>query len=229
MHILDDPSGLTDRARAFLARVGDRIEVQHQPTEFMIVRDRKGNAVPAPFELVIRREGFAQKFAGLRYPVRQSVLFPDGPDVYERFWEFTLFDFVRQDHRGWYFDWFGERVSSPVRYLQHTDGRFGVTDSTAFIPVHPTMLSLIEHHALVDEHAAWEPVGLPANADLDELRTALPVVPEASGPWARWHANDEMAIHETLLWTSTQPRTWLRRAWARTPEAARRLGRVAAV
>lgn len=228
MHILDDPSGLTDRARTFLARVGERTDVQHQPTEFMLVRDRNGDSVPAPFELVIRREGFAQKFAGLRYPVRQSVLFPDGPDMYERFWEFALFEFVRQDHRGWYFDWLGERVSSPVRYLQHTDGRFGVTDADAFIPVHPTMLSLIEHHALLDKYAAWEPIGLPAHADVDDLRSALPVIPEASGPWSRWHADDDMALLETLQWSSPQPRPWLRRVWARTPDAGRHLSRVPA-
>lgn len=221
MHILDDPSDLTDRAQAFLARVGERTEVQHQPTEFMLVPDRHGNTIPAPFELVIRREGFAQKFGGLRYPVRQSVLFPDGLDVRELFWEFTLFDFVRQDHRGWYFDWSGEHVASPVHYLQHTDGRFGVTDSGTFIPVHPTMLSLIEHHALLDKHAEWEPVSLPADAEVDGLRAALPVLPEASGPWARWHADEDTALHENLLWTSTQPRTWRRRVWVRTPEARR--------
>ncbi|GAA2121089.1 hypothetical protein GCM10009780_81430 [Actinomadura alba] len=184
MHILDDPSGLSGRARAFLARVADRAEdIGHRPTEYMRVRDANGHVIPAPFELVIRREGFAQRFGGLRYPVRTIALMPDGPYLDRRWWRFDLDDHARQDRRGWYFSWYGEQVSSPVRYLQHTDGRFGVSDSDRFIPVYPTMLHLIESHALLDACSDWEPHrGFPEGIDKAELIAELPPVPEASGP-----------------------------------------------
>ncbi|WP_436773630.1 hypothetical protein [Yinghuangia sp. YIM S09857] len=165
-----------------------------------------------------------QRFAGLRYRVRRSLVLPDGPGLYERPWEVTLFDYVRQDARGWHFDWCGEHVSSPVRHLQHTDGRVGVADANTFIPVYPTMLHLIESHALFDAYADWEPFGLSVGFPLDRLRVELPIVREASGPWARWYADGELALHENLMWTSIEPRRWRLSVWAREAIGRRRLG-----
>lgn len=72
VHILDDPSGLSRRAVDFLARSAfmDPPKWERLPTDFMQVRDLRGKLVPAPWELVVRREGFARKFEGLRYTVR---------------------------------------------------------------------------------------------------------------------------------------------------------------
>lgn len=41
-------------------------------------------------------------------------------------------------------------MSPPVRYLVHSDGRFGVTFGDSFLDVSPSPHHLIEGHALMD-------------------------------------------------------------------------------
>ncbi|MFI8265780.1 hypothetical protein [Streptomyces sp. NPDC085665] len=60
-----------------LVRVGDlRSQVEERVGPAMMemwrVQDRAGKLVPAPMELIIRCEGFARRFGGLRYQVRHS-------------------------------------------------------------------------------------------------------------------------------------------------------------
>lgn len=220
MHILDDPSELSVRACAFLRREAERAAVTYLPSECLPVPDRQGKYVSVPFELALRREGFARKFGGLRYQVRRVVLLPDGPHLDQRWWIYDLDGYTQQYRRGWSFGWHGEHVSAPVRYLQHTDGRFGVTDSGEFIPVFPTMAHLIESHALMDACAEWEPQrgGV---IDTDRLCDDLPLIIEASGPWASWHMNAHCAVRRSLSWTSEGPRTLGHWIWTASPEGRR--------
>lgn len=74
MHILDDLAGLSSRAQDLLQRTGcrERPKLPRIPTDFLYVRDRAGRSVPAPLSLVVRREGFQQRYGGLRYNVRST-------------------------------------------------------------------------------------------------------------------------------------------------------------
>ncbi|MCM0673557.1 hypothetical protein NCC78_02310 [Micromonospora phytophila] len=226
MHVLDDPDGLSPRAQAFLCRVGTRQPEQPRLlTDFMQVPDRSGRLIAAPLELMVRREGFAARFGGLCYDVRRKVRIGDERLDTLRRWQFDLLDLVRAERTGWSFAWYGERVSSPVFYLAHTDGRFGVSDGGPFLDVCPSINHLIEGHALMDELYDWEPVppsSLEAwvpndmtNAHLGELLAALPPVPEASGPCDRWWRSDELAIRLFQVWTSSQPRPTGVMIWSR--------------
>jgi hypothetical protein len=217
VHVLDDPSSLSPRAQAFLKRTGHRSpeDPARLSTDYLQILDTSGRRVPAPTELVIRREGFAARFGGLRYEVRRSVLLAGERYDMSRRWDFELNGWVRREFRGWSFGWLGERVSSPVRYLVHTDGRFGVMLDGPFLEVSPSIDHMIESHALMDEMASWNPVAggaletwvpssvneLPDNAT-DDLR----VVPEASGPCERWLSSDTTTIRLFSRWTSDQPR-----------------------
>lgn len=80
MHILEDSSELSPRARRLLDRTGRRQEQTEPraPTELLRVRDRKGRLIPAPLEPVIRREAFARRYGGLRYAVRKSLADANG-------------------------------------------------------------------------------------------------------------------------------------------------------
>ncbi|MCF2527840.1 hypothetical protein [Yinghuangia soli] len=217
MHVLDDPWDLSDRARGFLARVGDRVEQADRPSEFMTVLDRRGKRVPAPFALVLRREGYARRFGGLRYPVRQWIDFPDGPLRYDRDWEFTLVDHARQDVRGCAFEVVGECVASPVPYMQHVDGRFGIAEAEtfAFVPLYASMLQVIESHALLDACVDAERLAVPPfGAAPEEFAASLPVAAEASGPRQRWYADDRYVVRETFLRTAAEPRRTGWQVWA---------------
>jgi hypothetical protein len=117
-------------------------------------------------------------------------------------------------------------VSSPVRYLVHTDGRFGVTLGGSFLQISPSIYHLVEAHALMDELADWNPVAGGAletwvAGRLDELGasndTALQPVPEASGPYDRWLRSDTLAIRLFGRWTDEQPRPTGIMAWTRDP------------
>ncbi|SCF98590.1 hypothetical protein [Streptomyces sp. Ncost-T10-10d] len=204
------------------------------PTDFMQVRDLRGKLVSAPWELVVRREGFAQKFGGLRYTVRggphgymhvpSSVRqmqneYPDevrtwlldrmtrsaakGPrERWDRFlgWDFDLQCGVWQDRRGWFFHWGGEDVAAPFNRVQHTDGRCG-----AYLPLenrpplfeseYPTVLHMIESQSLSDLVADWDEWH-GATGPIARAFDELPVVPEASGPWAGWRMDADVAVYE---------------------------------
>ncbi|WP_460776922.1 hypothetical protein [Micromonospora polyrhachis] len=224
--MLDNPDGLSTRAQVFLCRAGTRQPEQPRLlTDFMQVPDRSGRLIAAPLELTVRREDFAARFGGLRYDVRRSVRIGDERLDTLRRWQFDLLDMVRAERTGWSFAWYGERVSSPVFYLAHTDGRFGVSSGGPFLEVCPSINHLIEGHALMDELYDWEPVppsSLEAwvpndmtNAHLGELLAALPPVPEASGPCDRWWRSDELAIRLFQGWTGSQPRPTGVMIWSR--------------
>ncbi|MGW7381412.1 hypothetical protein [Streptomyces sp. NPDC054794] len=225
MHILEDASGLSPRAQDFLRRAGRRerpIRFE-SPIEMWRVRDRAGRLIPAPMELIIRCEGFEQRFGGLRYQVRQSWVM--GGERYEstRGWEYDhlgLRTRAWQDpgQGGWYFEWTGERVSKPCRDLIHTDGSVGtdVDGGSPYLPLAPSVPHLIESHALTDAVSAWRPwpVGDSAAATAAELLTGLVGVPEASWASSRWRLSDTVAVLDRDNWARENPRRRTR-IWSR--------------
>jgi len=179
----------------------------------------------------VRREGFAARFAGLRYEVRRSVELDGRRLDTTRQWDFDLDDWIGREPTGWCFGWIGERVSSPVRYLVHTDGRFGVTFDGSFLEVSPSMSHLIEGHALMDEVAEWHPVaGNALEAWVGGGREAVPgghladlrLVPEASGPYDRWLQSETVTVRQFKVWTDRRPRPTGFMAWTRPPDVSRR-------
>ncbi|WP_203757140.1 hypothetical protein [Catellatospora bangladeshensis] len=225
MHIVDDPTGLSERARDLLARTGWRKpeSAARLATDFLRVRDRTGRLIPAPMKLVIRREAFAARFGGLQYAVRRSVALPGMDREFQRLWDFDLGGWMRRDVRGWHFDFIGERVSSPVAYAVHTDGRVGVTHGGLFLEIATSVYHLIESHAVLDQVASWQPwheyaAGSDRMALVDHLAAqldGLTEVAEASGPCARWLLGENVAIHEVLSYSSDVPRTRQLAVWAR--------------
>ncbi|BBC36473.1 hypothetical protein SGFS_077670 [Streptomyces graminofaciens] len=215
MHILEDPSELSARARDFLHRSGrrqrpSRFEV---PIELWRARDRHGVLVPAPMDLVVRCEGFERRFGGLRYEVRRSLVV-DG-ERWERAygWEY---DHMGVDTRawqdpggeGWYFEWIGERVSKPCRDLLHTDGSVGtdVDGGSPYLRVAPSIPHLIESHALTDGVATWRPWPMGgAVARAVELLDGLREVPEASWDSSRWRLSETIAVRDYDSWHRERP------------------------
>jgi len=226
MHILDDPAGLSARAKSLLERTGWR-DYPQEPrlsTEFLRIRDRFGQLAPAPMRLVIRREGFEQRYGGLRYQVRKSYTAQGERHDVHHDWHYDLGQGMwTSSAHGWYFDWFGERVSSPVRYLVHTDGRVGVDDGGgAFLEIAPSIPALIESHALTDTVSTWDRT----TAEVDSFAIAeqldgLTDIPEASGHTIRWRLSDNVAVEEFRNWSSEAPRRWRAFIWSRG-EAGRR-------
>ncbi|MET9877036.1 hypothetical protein ABZZ36_20755 [Actinacidiphila glaucinigra] len=221
MHILDDPTGLSTRARNLLERTGWR-DHQREPrltTEFLRIRDRVGQLIPTPMMLVIRREGFDQRYGGLRYQVRSSYTIQGERHDMLREWHYDLGQrMATGSTHGWYFDWFGERVSSPVRYLVHTDGRVGVDDGGGtFLEIAPSLPALIESHALTDTVSTWDRITaeVDSSALADQL-AGLTDVPEASGPTIRWRLSDNVAVKEFRNWSSETPRRWCASIWSRS-------------
>ncbi|GAA2252032.1 hypothetical protein GCM10010232_45280 [Streptomyces amakusaensis] len=221
MHVLEDPSELSARAREFLRRTGRRERPARfePPVEFWRVHGRGGGLVPAPMDLIIRCEGFERRYGGLRYRVRQSTAV-DG-ERYEtvREWAYDHFGMETRawpDPRGkgWYFEWAGERVSKPCRDLLHTDGGVGtdVDGGSPYLPLAPSVAALIESHALMDAVAAWRPwpVSGPLAASAVGLLDGLAEVPEASWPSSRWRMSDTVAVRDSDTWERRNPRRLIR-------------------
>ncbi|WP_217554977.1 hypothetical protein [Streptomyces sp. GbtcB6] len=224
MHILEDPSELSARAQDLLRRTGRR-ECPSRfslPIELWQVHDHARNLVPAPMDLIIRCEGFERKFGGLRYEVRRSRVV--NGDRYEtvRGWEYDHLGMKTRAWQdpargGWYFEWTGERVSKPCRDLIHTDGSVGtdVDGASPYLPIAPSLLHLIESHALTDTVATWKP--WPAGslaASAVTLLDGLVEVPEASWSSSRWRLSDTVAVMDHDTWDRENPRR-LTLVWSR--------------
>ena len=228
MHILDDSAGLSTRAQRLLERTGRR-DRQREPrlsTEFLRIPDGSGQLTPTPMVLAVRREGFEQRYGGLRYQVRKGhTVRGERRDVL-RDWHYDLGQGMWTDPaHGWYFDWFGELVSSPVRYLVHTDGRVGVDDGRGmFLEIAPSIPVLIESHALTDTVSTWDrtTVGEDSFAIAEQL-DGLSNIPEASGRTIRWRLSDNVAVEEFRNWSSEVPRRWRAFIWSRGDAGRRRV------
>lgn len=215
MHILEDPSELSTLAQSFLHRAARRERPRRSgpPIEFWRVRGHSGNLVPAPMDLIIRCEGFEQKYGGLRYEVRRSRLV--NGDRYEtaREWEYDhlgLQTAAWQDpgEGGWYFEWTGERVSKPCRDLIHTDGSVGtdVDGASPYLSIAPSIPHLIESHALADTVASWKPWPMDSlAASAIDLLDGLVEVPEASWGSSRWRLSGTVAVLDYDSWVHKNP------------------------
>jgi hypothetical protein len=156
--------------------------------------------------------------------VRRSVRLGGERHEVVRRWSFDLDDWARAEPQGWSFGWTGEHVSSPVRYLVHTDGRFGVTSGGPFLEVNPSIYHMIESHALMDEVAEWNPVAGSAlepwvgdNISVSPFNACgdLNVVKEASGPCEQWIRSEVLAILRFRLWAADRPRPTSVMIWKR--------------
>ncbi|SEG91328.1 hypothetical protein SAMN05216223_12384 [Actinacidiphila yanglinensis] len=233
MHILDDLSGLSSRAKSLLERTGRRDDPQEPrlSTEFLRIRDCYDRWIPAPMMLVIRREGFAQRYGGLRYRVRSSCPVEDKRQEVLRDWHYDLGQGMwTGPAHGWYFAWLGERVSSPVRYLVHTDGRVGVDDGGGrFLEIAPSIGALIESHALTDMLATWDRTTAAVDGfALAQQLGGLTDIPEASGRTIRWRLSDNVAVEEFRNWSSDTPRRWRAFVWSRGESGRRQVEAAAA-
>lgn len=222
MHLLEDPRGLSSRAQEFLKHAAWRDPVARLPPgEFRTVVDGSGGRRPPSTELIVRRESFAMRFAGLRYRVRRVARLGDERHVAARIWDFDLGNLAWHDARGGHFDWTGEHVSSPVRHVLHADGRAGFRVTDRFLEISSSPYHLIESHALVDMLAQWEPgpgsieAWVPSVDNPDALAAIAGLTPvvEASGRCERWLISDHLAIRIFQAWTSQSPRRRAMQVW----------------
>jgi hypothetical protein len=234
MHILEDPSGLSPRARGLLDRTAWRQEPTEPrlPTELLRVRDRKGRLIPAPMELVIRREGFAQRYGGLRYTVRRTLADANrGRSERSLEWGHELGSRVWPDPvRGWFFDWHGAHAAHPIRCLVHTDGRVGAENTAGdgvFQETEASMVHRIESHAIMDEVSAWDPWpsgrGLAVSRQLHNLGE----VAEASGPLLTWRMSETVAVVEFVHVSCEFPRKRSAWIWLRGEDGHRQVSAAA--
>jgi hypothetical protein len=233
VHVLDDPAGFSDRARDLLTRTGRREPgpLARTPTDFLRVPDASGRLIPAPTKLVVGREHFQARFGRLRYEVSRSALIGAERHDVTRLWDFDLGAGIWADGLGWSFEWTGEHVSSPVRFLVHTDGRVGVSDGGPFIDIAPSVPHLIESHAIMDMVSSWDPqpgslepwAANGAGVALADRVEGLAVVTEASGPSETWLLCDHVAIRSFRVWTSRRPRARAVQIWTRGVEGRRQL------
>ncbi|MGI5170875.1 hypothetical protein ACQEU3_41640 [Spirillospora sp. CA-253888] len=235
MHVLDDLSGFSERARELLRRTGWRQAgtAFRTPTDFRRVTDRTGRSVPAPIELVVGREAFHARYGGLHYRVRRSALLGSERLDVVREWDFDLEDRMQAEENGWSFSWIGEHVSTPVRFLVHTDGRVGLSDGGAFIEVASSVVQLIESHAVMDLVASWDPwpgtleAWVPSKVGLsaaDRIH-GLALVTEASGPCDAWLLSDHVAVHDFRAWTGERLRLRAVQIWTCGDEGRERVRR----
>lgn len=182
--------------------------------------------------LVIRREGSEQRYGGLRYQVRSSYTVQGERHDVLPDWHYDLGQGLWSGSaHGWYFDWLGERVSSPARYLVHTDGRVGVDDGGGtFLEIAPSLPALIESHALTDTVSTWDRVTAEVDGfALAEQLDGLTDVPEASGCTIRWRLSDNVAVEEFRNWSSEEPRRWRAFIWSRGHAGRRQVEDAAAL
>ncbi|MGY0235865.1 hypothetical protein [Longispora urticae] len=233
-HLLDDLDGLTGRAQDLLRRTGrrDPPDAFRIPTDVLRVRNAEGRLVPAPIELVVRRETFLARYGGLRYDVRGSVLIGGVRHDHTRSWDFHVDDDgLTGDRRGWCFSWLGPHVSCPVRFLAHSDGRVGVSDGGPFLEIAASVPHLIETHAMTDMVASWDPapgalepwVGSDLGMDVVDRLEGLEPVPEASGAVETWRLSATVAVRDYRTWADTSPRGRGVQIWTRGPEGARQV------
>ncbi|MGW6614721.1 hypothetical protein ACWGA0_14835 [Streptomyces erythrochromogenes] len=204
MHILENPSQLSARAQDLLRRTGWRVcpSLFELPIEFWQVHDHAGKLIQAPMDLIIRCEGFERKYGGLRYEVRHSRVLNGERYETTRGWEYDhlgLSTRAWQDRRrgGWFFEWTGQRVSKPCRYLIHTDGSVGtdVDGGSPYLPIAPSIPHLIESHALTDTVSMWRPWPMGSLTESAvSLLDGLVEVPEASWRSSRWRLSDTVAV-----------------------------------
>ncbi|SEP03974.1 hypothetical protein [Actinacidiphila rubida] len=176
-----------------------------------------------------RRDGFEQRYGRLRYQVRSSYTVEGERREVLRDWHYDLGQNMwTGTSDGWYFDWFGERVervSSPVRYLVHTDGRVGVDDGGGtFLEIAPSIPALIESHALTDMVSTWDRTTAEVDSfALAEQLDGLTDIPEASGSTIRWLLSDNVAVEEFRTWSSDAPRRWRAFIWSRGESGRRQV------
>jgi hypothetical protein len=218
MHILDDPSELSPRAQDFLRRAGRRKPPVRfeSPMELWRVPDRDGTLIPAPPELVLGLESFERRFGGLSYDVRYSFAVEKKQPfsgsyqwVYDHYGLDTLV-WADPTGPGWFFEWNGEHVAKPCRDLIHTDGSVGtdLDGGSSYLPLAPSVLSLIEDHAVADLVAGWTPWPLAGElaVAVGELLDDLVEVPEASWPSLRWRLSKTVAVMDADSWDRENPR-----------------------
>jgi hypothetical protein len=178
---------------------------------------------------VIRREGFAQRFGGLRYTVRRSLAAGAGERrEADEVWRHELGTRLWSDPtRGWYFDWNGPNFAAPIRYLAHTDGRVGAENTSGdgvFQETEASMTHRIESHALMDEVSSWNPWPIDAHGPaVAQQLEGLSEVTEASGPMLRWRKSDAVAVMEFAYVDLQDPRERQAYIWFRTGEGHRQI------
>lgn len=224
MHVLDNPGGLGVRAQAFLAVSASREEPRYSQAEDERDAARAerlfGVACSDYLDFV---NGLRARFGGLRYHSRswsfsEEIVFAPVPD-------------------------FDDSEDTPyVSFVQHTVAHpFGVwvafdgsvhymfpnESGGEYVLVFSDPLAMIESDALHAECQDWQLVA-EGRADtydaVAEKASALPVLPDASGPTESWHEHDGFRVFlwrtDAVLYEEERLARWA--VWARDDASAER-------
>ena len=227
-HVLDDPRGLTDRARSFLRRHASRVPASPSagPSDDELrVRLRTFFGLTDDTVLVRLRQTQA-RYGGLRF---RSV--PLGSDVVVDPWP----EYEAEDGEpiAWFLDL---AVASPLAVWMLADGTVAYCQpgppapGGRIVPVFPGADALIEAEALHHESAGWTrvegpprpgPASTPAAGAVAAAarRLGLPVLEPASGHTECWWEADGFRLHVSRTFAEVSGRAedayW--RLWADGP------------
>jgi hypothetical protein len=188
-HVLDDPSGLSLRARRFLATRATREEA---PSAEKHREHWRSQSLPeAAVELAA---GFQERWGGLSLPPLRY--YDGGPAC------LTADMPGRVDGVGWCIEAGQARVEVPYRYYVDEAGRFGVHNGPGRrqVPLHGSVEGWIESCALEDAAGSWDLVAR-RDGEVKELVTSwvprvgpLTPVPEVQGLADSWWRGDGVMV-----------------------------------
>jgi hypothetical protein len=185
-HVLDDPTGLTLRARRFLAARGTR---QDAPSADRHREHWRSYQVPeAGVELAA---SFQERWGGLVLP--ETTHYEGGPG-------YLTADMPQLvDGLGWCIEAGHTRESTPFGFYMDEAGRYGVQGTTR-VPLHESVEGWVEACALEDAATGWDLIAR-RSGDVAELTTAwvprvgpLTPVPEVRGIADTWLRGDGVML-----------------------------------
>ncbi|MEV4418319.1 hypothetical protein [Catellatospora sp. NPDC049609] len=224
-HVLDDPAGLSVRARRFLETRSRRnpATVVEPPDRYYECWNADDEPDPGPDGGLARLQEFAARYGGMWFPGERPA--PGGYEFHD-----TVESGWQQTDAG---DWEAEvglvEQAWPV-LLSWSTGRIGVIHAENWVAT--SVDNLIESSALGNEISdddswreavpvdggSWHLSGITS----DRFADHVPEVPEASSLWNRWYMDEHVAVHG---WRATYDpaRFEVVLAWYRDPLGRHRL------
>jgi hypothetical protein len=188
-HVLDDPSGLSLRARRYLAVHGTREEAPSAEKHREHWRSQE-----LPDAAVELAAGFQDRWGGLALP--PLLRYDGGPAL------LTADLPALVDGAGWCIEAGHGRVQVPYRYYVDEAGRFGVEIAPGGrqVPLHGSVSGWIESCALEDAARGWDLIARRSGEVAELVTTWVPrvgpltPVPEVEGLADSWWRGDGVLV-----------------------------------
>ncbi|GAB3155138.1 hypothetical protein GCM10027290_50890 [Micromonospora sonneratiae] len=198
-HILDDPTGLSERAQRFLADRADRVpfDVAEGPTDAELrstLGGLPGVDVEPALELLRRIQA---RYGGLRF---RSVAWSFDEVVTLGPWPWDAGDYDSDDV-GPMSDLLEHSVAHPHQVWLRGSGEvsyFAYDFTASDVPVFPSVDALLEAEAIYQECTAWMRVRPDELVSVDAIEAGtagLTLLSEASGHTEQWWEQEGFRVH----------------------------------